>query len=165
MQSKRIGDLAQEVIEKAGAKGLMVATAESCTGGMIGAALTDISGSSAVFERGFITYSNEAKTELIGVPADLIGRRGAVSEEVAGAMAQGALERSNAAIAVSVTGIAGPDGGTPEKPVGLVWFALARRGHPLRTEKRLFKSASRDGVRKSAVETALTLILEAVAAS
>src|SRR5580698_10606896 len=111
----------------------MLATAESCTGGLIAGALTEIAGSSDVVERGFVTYSNAAKTELLGVPAALIDTEGAVSEPVARRMAEGALAHSAADLAVSVTGIAGPGGGTDKKPVGLVWFGLARRGTATRT--------------------------------
>jgi nicotinamide-nucleotide amidase len=103
----------------------MLATAESCTGGMIAAACTDLAGSSAWFERGFVTYSNEAKTDMLGVPAELIATHGAVSQPVARAMASGALQHSKAQVALSVTGIAGPSGGSPDKPVGTVWFAWA----------------------------------------
>jgi nicotinamide-nucleotide amidase len=103
----------------------MLATAESCTGGMIAAACTDLAGSSAWFERGFVTYSNEAKSDMLGVPAELIATHGAVSEPVARAMASGALQHSRAQVALSVTGIAGPSGGSPDKPVGTVWFAWA----------------------------------------
>lgn len=110
------------------ARGQSLATAESCTGGLIAASCTELAGSSAWFERGFVTYSNEAKTELLGVPAQLIADHGAVSEEVARAMAAGALARSRADIAVAVTGIAGPTGGSPAKPVGTVWLAWAERG-------------------------------------
>lgn len=111
------------------ARGRSFATAESCTGGLIAASCTELAGSSAWFERGFVTYSNEAKTELLGVPAELIARHGAVSEEVARAMAAGALAHSRADIAVAVTGIAGPTGGSDAKPVGTVWLAWAERGH------------------------------------
>ncbi len=109
-------------------RGQSLTTAESCTGGLIAASCTELAGSSAWFERGFVTYSNEAKTELLGVPADLIARHGAVSEEVARAMAAGALAHSRAGIAVAVTGIAGPTGGSEAKPVGTVWLAWAERG-------------------------------------
>lgn len=157
-QSERIRAIAEAILKKAGTEGLMVAAAESCTGGMIAAALTDAPGSSAVFERGFVTYSNEAKAEMLGVPMTLILAHGAVSGEVAQAMAQGALARSRADIAVSVTGIAGPDGGSAEKPVGLVWFGLATRAGAARVERRVFAQGSRDFVRAKATETALTLI-------
>jgi len=110
------------------ARGWRIATAESCTGGLIAAACTELAGSSAWFDRGFVTYSNEAKTEMLGVPAALIEAHGAVSEPVARAMASGALHRSGADLAVAVTGVAGPTGGSPEKPVGTVWLAWATRG-------------------------------------
>ena len=158
-QTHRIWSLAQSVIDKAGAEGAMVATAESCTGGMIAAALTDVPGSSAVVDRGFVTYSNEAKTEMLAVPADLITWFGAVSGEVARAMAQGAVLNSRADMAVSVTGVAGPSGGTAEKPVGLVWFGLAKADGFVRVERRVFPVGSRDYVRTKAVETALQLLL------
>ncbi|PQA85776.1 damage-inducible protein CinA [Marinicaulis flavus] len=141
---------------------MMVATAESCTGGLIAGALTDVPGSSAVVERGFVTYSNEAKNEMLGVPMALIARHGAVSAAVARAMAKGALLHSRADIAVSVTGIAGPDGGTARKPVGLVWFGLAVKGAPARVERRVFAEGGRDFVRTKATETALHLMLTAL---
>ncbi len=163
MQEKHISDLAKAIIDKARAKGVMTAAAESCTGGMISAALTDISGSSAVVDRGFVTYTNEAKHEMLGVPMELIDAHGAVSEDVARAMATGALDHSRADITVSVTGIAGPTGGSAEKPVGLVWFGLARRGGGVHTEKHLFEPKSRDFVRTMATQTALQLIANALA--
>jgi nicotinamide-nucleotide amidase len=146
-----------ELLERYRQAGKKIATAESCTGGMVAAALTDIAGSSDVFERGFVTYSNEAKTELIGVPADLIRRVGAVSGEVARAMADGALGHSHADMAVSVTGVAGPGGGTPAKPVGLVWFGLAKHGHGTQIEKHQF-AGDRAAIRQQAVDTALLLL-------
>lgn len=158
-QTHRIWSLAQAIIDKAGAEGVMVATAESCTGGMIAAALTDVPGSSAVVERGFVTYSNEAKAEMLGVPMKLIEQNGAVSAPVARVMALGALIHSRADIAVSVTGIAGPTGGTDRKPVGLVWFGLADRSGLTRVERRVFADGSRDFVRTKATETALHLML------
>ncbi len=163
-QSHRIWSLAEAIVHKAGGEGLTIATAESCTGGRIGAALTDVPGSSAVFERGFITYSNEAKMEMLGVRPALIVSHGAVSGEVAKAMARGALAGSSADIAVSVTGIAGPDGGNAEKPVGLVWFGLATRNAPARAERRVFAHGSRDFVRTKAVETALAFLAAATGA-
>lgn len=138
----------------------MVATAESCTGGMIAAALTDIAGSSDVVERGFVTYSNRAKTELLGVSGELIARVGAVSAEVAEAMAQGALAHAPVDLAVAVTGIAGPGGGSAEKPVGLVHFGIARKGGVVRTEHRIFPG-DRAAVRRATVAHALALLLEA----
>lgn len=136
---------------------LMLATAESCTGGLIAGYLTAISGSSDVVERGFVTYSNAAKTELLGVPADVIARVGAVSEEVARAMAEGALARSRAQLSVAVTGVAGPTGGSAAKPVGLVHVAVARLGHPTRHERHLFPG-DRDAIRLASVEVALKMV-------
>ncbi|MBO1908236.1 CinA family protein [Microvirga sp. 3-52] len=143
-------------------KGLKIATAESCTGGLVAALLTEISGSSAVVERGFVTYSNEAKTELIGVPADLVASHGAVSEPVARAMAEGALAHSRAQVAVAVTGVAGPTGGTATKPVGLVHFALARTGAATIHLERRYGDLGRVNVRHRAVEDALSLLEQAV---
>ena len=143
-------------------KGLKIATAESCTGGLVAALLTEISGSSAVVERGFVTYSNEAKTELIGVPAGLIGADGAVSERVARAMAEGALTHSRADVAVAITGVAGPTGGTATKPVGLVHFGLARKGSPTIHLERRYGDLGRENVRRRAVEDALSLLEQAV---
>ncbi len=140
----------------------MVATAESCTGGMVAAALTDISGSSAVVDRGFVTYTNESKNEMLGVRMSLIEKHGAVSREVAGAMACGAINSSNASFAVSITGIAGPSGGSKDKPVGLVWFGLADKNRLLRTECRLFAQCSRVVVRAKATQTALSLLENAI---
>ncbi len=119
---------AEALLAACRARGVTLATAESCTGGLIAAILTEVAGSSDVFERGFVTYSNAAKSEALGVPSALIETHGAVSAEVARAMAEGALKNSRADIAVAVTGVAGPGGGTPEKPVGLVHFGAARRG-------------------------------------
>lgn len=137
----------------------MTASAESCTGGLICAALTDIPGSSAVVDRGFVTYSNEAKTQMLAVPSELIAWFGAVSAEVARAMAQGAILNSSADVAISVTGVAGPGGGSDEKPVGLVWFGLARRDGFAAVERRVFVAGGRDFVRARAVETGLQLLL------
>jgi nicotinamide-nucleotide amidase len=136
------------------ARGWMLATAESCTGGLIAAACTDLAGSSDWFERGFVSYSNAAKTELLGVPAALIATHGAVSAEVACAMAEGALTHSRADLAVAVTGIAGPGGATPGKPVGTVWLALARRGAPAQAE-RLQLGGDRRSVREQTVQHAI----------
>jgi nicotinamide-nucleotide amidase len=144
--------LAAEIISAAKAVGLMIATAESCTAGLIVGTLTEIAGSSAVVERGFVTYSNEAKTEMLGVPAELIARVGAVSHEVAIAMAAGALARSRADLSVSVTGIAGPGGGSADKPVGLVHFGAARR----------FGDIGRSEVRLATVQEALTMLREMI---
>jgi nicotinamide-nucleotide amidase len=141
---------------------LRIATAESCTGGMIAAALTDIAGSSDVFERGFVTYSNEAKTQQVGVPADLIAHHGAVSVHVAREMAAGALKHSGADVAVAVTGIAGPGGGSEVKPVGLVYIAVARRDGDPAIERHQFRG-DRAEVRKATVERALEMLAEAIA--
>ena len=139
------------------AKRLRIATAESCTGGLIAAVLTAVPGSSAVVERGFVTYSNEAKAEMIGVNPTLIAAHGAVSAPVAIAMAEGALARSHADICVSVTGVAGPGGGSAEKPVGLVHFACARRNGTVRHVERRFGDIGRDDVRAASVIQALDL--------
>lgn len=116
-----IEELVQQLAAKLTEKGWMLATAESCTGGMIAAACTDLAGSSQWFDRGFVTYSNEAKTEMLGVPAELIAKHGAVSEQVVRAMAEGAIRHSRAQVSIAVTGIAGPGGGSEDKPVGTVW--------------------------------------------
>ncbi len=150
---------AAELLAAARACGETVATAESCTGGLLAATLTAIPGSSEMFERGFVTYSNSAKSEMLGVPYWLIERHGAVSEDVARAMAGGALTHSHASLAVAVTGVAGPDGGTPEKPVGLVYFAAGRRDEPMRSECVLFGDLGRAEIRRRSVERALTLLL------
>ena len=154
---------AEALLAACRAKKLTLATAESCTGGMIAAALTDIAGSSDVVERGFVTYSNAAKTELLGVPAALIAAHGAVSAEVAAAMAEGALAHAPVDLAVSVTGIAGPGGATPGKPVGLVYFGLAERGGAAKTERHVFPG-DRASVRHAAVERALALLATAASA-
>lgn len=148
---------AEALLTRCRARGLKLATAESCTGGLIIGALTEIAGSSDVVDRGFVTYSNAAKTEMIGVPAALIASHGAVSEPVARAMAEGALACSNADIAVAVTGVAGPGGGTATKPVGLVHFACARRGAETRHESHIFPG-DRAAVRLATVARALELI-------
>jgi len=158
---RSFGDLATSVLETCRRAKLKLATAESCTGGMIAAALTDIAGSSDVVERGFVTYSDEAKTELLGVPAATIAAHGAVSAQVATAMAQGALARAPVDLAVSVTGIAGPGGATSGKPVGLVYFGIARKSGAARVERHTFHG-DRAAVRAAATERALELLLEAV---
>ena len=150
---------AAALLAAARACGETVATAESCTGGLLAATLTATPGSSEMFERGFVTYSNSAKSEMLGVPYWLIERHGAVSEDVARAMAGGALTHSHASLAVAVTGIAGPDGGTPEKPVGLVYFAAGRRDEPMRSECVLFGDLGRAEIRRRSVERALSLLL------
>ena len=143
-------------------RGLRIATAESCTGGMIAAALTDVAGSSDVFERGFVTYSNDAKQELIAVPPAILTKHGAVSAETAEAMARGALARSRADVAISVTGIAGPGGGSVDKPVGLVWFGVARKVGENLTVREVF-AGDRAAIRQAAVVRALDLLEDAVA--
>jgi len=153
--------LARSVLESCQRLGVMLATAESCTGGMISAALTDIPGSSRVVDRGFVTYTNEAKQQMLDVPADLIETVGAVSEDVARAMAEGAITHSKAKISVAVTGIAGPDGGSDEKPVGLVHMAVARPGGETLHEKHVFEG-DRGAVRTQTVEAALKLVLRAL---
>lgn len=157
-------DPARAVLDACRAAGLTVATAESCTGGLIAAALTDIPGSSDVVERGFVTYSNAAKSQLLGVPPEVIARHGAVSEPVARAMAEGALAASPADLAVAVTGIAGPGGGTPTKPEGLVHFACARRGRPTVHARIEFGAIGRARVRARSVDQALAMLLEAAEA-
>jgi nicotinamide-nucleotide amidase len=152
-------NLAQTIIERLAEKKLTIATAESCTGGLIGGALTDIPGASAVFFGGFITYDNAAKTAMIRVPARMIRDHGAVSAQVARAMADGARNTARTDLAVAVTGVAGPDGGTEKKPVGLVYFAVATRNVTNVAEKR-FGALSRAEIRAKAVEAALELVLE-----
>lgn len=154
---------AREVLDACRKRGVMIATAESCTGGLIAAALTDIAGSSDVVERGFVTYSNEAKNEMIGVPAALIAEKGAVSKEVALAMAEGALAHSRAGVSVAVTGIAGPGGGSAEKPVGLVHIASARAGHATLHRECRFGEKPREEIRHATVLAALDLALSALA--
>ena len=139
-------------------RGLLVATAESCTGGLIAAALTAIAGSSDVVDCGFVTYSNEAKIRMLGVDPALIARHGAVSGPVAAAMAAGALQHSRAAVSVAVTGVAGPGGGSADKPVGTVWFGLAALSGPVLTERHVFPG-DRDGVRHATVLHALALLV------
>jgi nicotinamide-nucleotide amidase len=149
---------AAAIIHASAGLGLKIATAESCTGGLVAALLTEVPGSSAVLERGFVTYSNEAKSEMLGVDAALIRRFGAVSAPVAAAMADGAIAHSRAHVAVAITGVAGPGGGTAEKPVGLVHFARAERGGVTQAHEMRFAETGRAGVRRAAVEFALGLI-------
>jgi nicotinamide-nucleotide amidase len=149
---------ATDLIARYRAAGLMATTAESCTGGLIAGLLTEIPGSSNVLERGFVVYSNAAKEELLGVPAETLASYGAVSGETARAMAEGALRASRAEVAVSVTGIAGPDGGTAAKPVGLVHFACARRGKPTVAREERFGDIGRGEVRLASVKIALDLL-------
>lgn len=146
-----------DLLERAKALKVMISTAESCTGGMVAAALTDIPGSSAVVERGFVTYTNTAKQEMLGVSAETLADHGAVSEEVAREMADGALTHSQAQLSVSITGIAGP-GGSEFKPEGRVCFGLAVQGRPTRTETVEYGALGRDNVRRAARDHALDLI-------
>jgi nicotinamide-nucleotide amidase len=149
---------AAELLDAARVRGETLVTAESCTGGLLAATFTAIPGSSNVFERGFVTYSNAAKSEMLGVPFWLIERHGAISEDVARAMAGGALTHSHASLAISVTGIAGPDGGTLEKPIGLVHFAALRRDEEIHHERVLFGDLGRAEIRRKSVERALALL-------
>jgi nicotinamide-nucleotide amidase len=151
---------AEALLETCRRAGLRLVTAESCTGGLIAACLTEIAGSSGVVERGFVTYSNEAKSESLGVPAALIAKHGAVSAEVAEAMATGAIEHAHADLAISVTGIAGPGGGTESKPVGLVYLALCKRGQAPSHSRHVF-AGTRAAVRLAAVRTALAMLRDA----
>lgn len=151
----------RKVLTEARARGLHIGTAESCTGGLIAGALTAIPGSSDVFDRGAVVYANQAKMEMLGVPADLLEQHGAVSAEVARAMADGALANSTADIAVSCTGIAGPGGGSVEKPVGLVYLAVARENRGTRHIECRFGEISRDEIRMRTVAAGLQLLLEA----
>ncbi len=146
------------LVRRCAEEGLTVATAESCTGGLVAAMLTAVPGSSAVVDRAFVTYSDTAKSEMLGVPAELIASEGAVSEAVARAMAQGAIAHSAADLAVAITGIAGPSGGTPEKPVGLVYFAALRRGGDMRLVKRQFPDEGRSAIRLAAAAEALAML-------
>ncbi|MDQ2082644.1 CinA family protein [Xanthobacteraceae bacterium Astr-EGSB] len=156
-----IGDqapLAARVLARARSRGAKIVTAESCTGGLVAAALTEIAGSSDVFERGFVTYSNDAKQELLGVPEAMLMTHGAVSQATAEAMAQGALAHSHAHLSVAITGVAGPGGGTAEKPVGLVHFAAAARDGRLVHRERRFGDIGRSEVRERSVAEALSML-------
>jgi nicotinamide-nucleotide amidase len=157
MISERLVQDASGFFDRAKALSYRLATAESCTGGLIAASVAAVPGASLVLERGFITYSNDAKIEMLGVPAELIERRGAVSMEVALAMVEGALKHSRADIAVAVTGIAGPDGGTADKPIGLVHIAAARRNGPRLHEEHRFGDIGRHRVQAESAIAALTL--------
>ena len=157
MFEKPLIDTAADILDACRAAGLTLATAESCTGGLIAGCLTAVPGSSDVMERGFVTYSDQAKTDMLGVPADLIAAEGAVSEAVVRAMAEGALLRSSARLSVAVTGIAGPGGGTQSKPVGLVHMAAALTGGEVLHQRQVF-AGDRDAVRLAAVAAALKLV-------
>ncbi len=162
MFDKAILDKAQNLLELCTSKGLMIATVESCTGGLLAGCLTAVPGSSAVIERGFVTYTNEAKSELVGVPPEFFAQYGAVSHQVASAMAGGALEYAPVSLTASITGVAGPSGGTADKPVGLVYIGAARRGHkPVVRENRF--DGNREAIRLASVDVALTMMLTAAA--
>jgi nicotinamide-nucleotide amidase len=166
--------LAEKVLAAARERGMILRTAESCTGGLIAAALTSIAGSSDVFDRGFVTYANQAKQEMLGVPEDMLEEYGAVSPQVAEAMVAGALQKclilspskgetldrdEENIIALSVTGIAGPGGGTKEKPVGLVWFGIGSVSSPINSEKIIFPNETRDAIRMAAMVHGLEMFL------
>lgn len=163
MAEHKLFKLAETILADARAKSIKIVTAESCTGGLVAGALTDVAGSSDVFERGFVTYSNEAKQDCLGVSKETLEQFGAVSAETARAMAEGALARAPGQLTVAVTGIAGPGGGTPAKPVGLVYFAAARTGFETLIEERRFGDIGRSGIRAEAVETALNLLYRRLA--
>ncbi|MBI1867861.1 MAG: CinA family protein [Methylocystis sp.] len=152
---------ARELVALLREQKLVVATAESCTGGLVAGAITAVAGASAVFDRGFVTYSDAAKEDMLGAPSDIIARFGAVSAEVARAMAQGALRKSFADIAVAVTGVAGPSGGSLDKPVGLVHFACAHRRAGIETVERRFGDVSREAIRQASVLQALEMLMHA----
>jgi nicotinamide-nucleotide amidase len=158
--SKELRAAAKAVLDACRARGLKVATAESCTGGLVAAALTDIAGSSDVLDRGFVTYSNEAKQQMLGVPADILRDHGAVSRQTAEAMARGALGRANADLVVAITGIAGPGGGNADKPVGLVHFAAAARDGALTHAEKRYGDIARAEVRHKSVLQALAMLKE-----
>lgn len=158
-----IETLARLLVAEARDRSLRLVTAESCTGGLVAGAICSISGASDVFERGFVTYTNRAKSEMLGVPGDLIADHGAVSEPVARMMAEGALAASHGHIAVSITGIAGPRGGTPLKPVGTVHFAVARANRSVSHRHERFDGPTREAVQLAALVTALEMLREAVA--
>jgi nicotinamide-nucleotide amidase len=161
MLAESILHAAETLLTACRGKGVMLATAEGCTGGLIAAALTAIAGSSDVVDRGFVTYANDAKHEMIGVPVDLIEDHGAVSEAVVCAMAEGALSRSRAAVAIAVTGMLGPDGASGDKPVGMVCFGLARTGVPVFSQQHVFPG-DRGEIRAAAVAHAFKMIQDAL---
>ena len=157
MFDRAIISLAEKVLARARYLGLKIAVAESCTGGLLAGALTSVAGSSDVFERGFVTYSNAAKIEMLAVPSDTIASYGAVSAETTAAMARGAVRRAQADVAVAITGIAGPGGGSPQKPVGLVYLGMARRDGACRVERRVF-TGDRGEIRQAALVEALRML-------
>jgi len=158
-----IDALARQVIDAARKSGLRIATAESCTGGLVSAALCAVAGASDVFDCGFVTYSNTAKMAMLGVPATTLVEFGAVSEPTARAMAKGALAHSDADLAVSITGIAGPGGGSPEKPVGTVYLAVARRDGAVQCRHESFGDRGREAIQLDSLVSALTMLLDAPA--
>ena len=153
---------ADSVIEKLIKAQLTVSTVESCTGGMVAAALTDVAGSSAAFEYGYVTYANAAKIDLVGVQAQTLETYGAVSEQCVIEMAEGGLHRSGSDMSIAISGIAGPSGGSDDKPEGLVWFALARAGYSTVTQRHIFAPLGRSNVRHAACKHALTMIARAI---
>jgi nicotinamide-nucleotide amidase len=157
-----IETLARLLVDEARRRGFRIVTAESCTGGLVASAICSIDGASDVFERGFVTYSNRAKQELLGVPGDLIADLGAVSEPVARMMAEGALANSNAHLAVAITGVAGPGGGTRMKPVGTVHIATARANEPVRHREEFFEDPTREGVQLAAAQAALQALRDRI---
>lgn len=163
MFSLEIVTLARLLIDEARERSLRIVTAESCTGGLVAGAICSIAGASDVFERGFVTYTNRAKQELLGVPGDLIADLGAVSEPVARMMAEGALENSNAHLSVAITGVAGPGGGTPLKPVGTVHIATARSNQALMHKAELFEGEMREEIQLAAVQAALQALRDRIA--
>jgi nicotinamide-nucleotide amidase len=163
MFSLEIETLARLLIDEARERSLRIVTAESCTGGLVAAAICNIAGASDVFERGFVTYTNRAKQELLGVPGDLIADLGAVSEPVARMMAEGALENSNAHLSVAITGVAGPGGGTRMKPVGTVHIATARTNRGLHHSQEFFQFETRSEIQLAAVQAALSALRERIA--
>ena len=157
-----IETLARLLVDEARSRNLRIVTAESCTGGLVAGAICAVAGASDVFDRGFVVYSNRAKQEILGIPGDLIADYGAVSEPVARMMAEGALEASNAHIAVAITGIAGPGGGTRMKPVGTVHIATARSNQGLMHQEELFEEETREGIQLAAVQAALQALRDRV---
>lgn len=162
MYPLEIETLARLLVDEARGRGFRIVTAESCTGGLVASAICSVAGASDVFERGFVTYSNRAKQELLGVPGDLIADMGAVSEPVARMMAEGALANSNAHLAVAITGVAGPGGGTRMKPVGTVHIATARTNQAVRHREEFFEEPTRVGVQLAAAQAALQALRDRI---
>ena len=161
MYQDEINNLAKQIIDIGRKNKVVISAAESCTGGMIGAAITSISGSSTVYDRGFITYSNNSKAELLGIDINLINQHGAVSQEIARLMAEGCLIKSNSNLSVSVTGVAGPGGGTKDKPVGLVYIGV-KNGKKIIVSKNQFKNQGRTAIQKATVKKTINLILKQI---